>query len=357
MIYVGMDVSCKSFVVYAINERKKVVFKGSLAPSREGLSSLMQRLGEDTKLVVFEAGNQLKWIALWFKRQAGVHLHVVHPNEVKWISQSSGKTDKVDAKKLAELARGDLLPRKVHIVEGHIRELRELISARQTLLSKRVALINTLRALVLQEGKRLPEKFFGREEWHGALEKKKLTRPLLRIVTSFRESIDALKASEDDLTERIVAIEDKRIELLESIPSIGSLSSRVLLSALDEAKRFDDRKAVAKYGALTPTIYQSGTMTHLGHINRNGRHEVRRVLLQCAHTVVRMNSLAARPLTEFYQRVMRKRGKKIAIVAVARKLLTIAYGVLKHRAAYDPAKLLGTEATRPVKVYRLATAR
>ena len=160
MIYVGMDVSSKSFVVHAINERRRVVFKGAVEPSREGLEKLMGRLGKETKLVVFEAGNQLKWIALWFKRRRDVHLHVVHPNEIKWISQSSGKTDKVDAKKLAELARGNLLPRKVHIVEGHVRELRELLSARQTLQSKRVALLNTVRAYVLQEGRRLPEKFF-----------------------------------------------------------------------------------------------------------------------------------------------------------------------------------------------------
>jgi transposase len=357
MIYVGMDISSKSFVVHAINERKKVVFKGAIAPSRAGLSALMQRLGKETKLVVFEAGNQLKWIALWMKRRADVDLHVVHPNEVKWISQSSGKTDKVDARKLAELARGDLLPRKVHIVEGPVRELRELISARQTLQSKRVALINTLRALVLQEGKRLPGKFFGRADWDAALEKKKLSGPLRRIVQSFRASIDALQASEAELTARLVAIEDRRIALLESIPSIGAVSARVLLSAIDEANLFDNKKAVAKYGALTPTIYQSGAVTHLGHINRNGRHEVRRVLLQCAHTVVRMKSHGPRPLQAFYYRVMKRRGKKIAIVAVARKLLTTAYGVLKHRAAYDPAKLLGTEAKRPVQVYRLAVAR
>ncbi len=61
---------------------------------------------------------------------------MVHPNEGKWISTSSGKTDKVDAKKLAELARGDLLPRKVHLVEGEARRLRELISARTQLNAK-----------------------------------------------------------------------------------------------------------------------------------------------------------------------------------------------------------------------------
>jgi len=356
MIYVGMDVSSKSFVVHAINEKKKVVFKGAVEPSREGLGKLMGRLGKETKLVVFEAGNQLKWIALWLKRRTDVHLHVVHPNEIKWISQSSGKTDKVDAKKLAELARGNLLPRKVHIVEGHVRELRELLSARQTLQSKRVALINTIRAYALQEGKRLPEKFFQRGDWYAALERKKPSRALLLIVRSFRASIDALKESEQEMTDRIAAIEDKRLDLLETIPSIGTITSRVLLSAIDEAERFDGKKAVARYGALTPTVYQSGEITHLGHINRNGRHEVRRVLLQCAHTVVRMKSYSAAPLKAFHQRVMRKRGKKIAVVAVARKLLTIAYGVLKHRVAYDPAKLLATEAHRPLKTYRLVTA-
>jgi transposase len=355
MIYVGMDVSSKSFVVHVINERKKVVYRGEIAPSREGLAKLLKALGNESKLVVFEAGNQLKWIALWFKRRQDVHLHVVHPNEVKWISQSGGKTDKVDAKKLAELARGDLLPRKVHIVEGHIRELRELLSARQTLLSKRVSLCNTIRALALQEGRKLPEKFFHRADWEATLEKKKLSGTLRYIIKSYRESIEAVKTSEQQLMDRIAAIEDERVGLLESIPSIGTLSSRVLLSAIDEAGRFDNRKAAAKYGALTPTIYQSGAYTHLGHINRNGRQDVRRVLLQCAHTVVRMKSVAAVPLKEFYHRVMTRRGKKIAIVAVARKLLVTAYAVLKHRTAYDPAKLL-SPTTQGVKTYRLATA-
>jgi transposase len=353
MIFVGMDVSSKDFVVHAINGRKKVVFKGAVEPTRTGLGKLMKKLGPETKLVVFEAGNQLKWIALWLKRRKDVHTHVVHPNEVKWISQSGGKTDKVDARKLATLARGDLLPRKVHIVEGKVRALRELLSARHTLQSKRVALINALRAHVLQEGKKLPVKFFSRDDWYAVLNKARLSTPLKLIVRSFRDSIDALKLCEAELTDEIVAIEDERLELLESIPSIGPLTSRVLLSAIDQADRFDDRKAVANYGALTPTIYQSGNVTQLGRINRDGRQEVRRVLLQCAHTVARMKSADAAPLKAFHERVKARRGKKIAVVALARKLLTTAYGVLKHRAMYDPAKLLAPDNREKVKSYRL----
>ena len=152
MIYVGMDISSKSFVVHAINSQNKIVFKGEIKPTRQGLHRMIKCLGRQTKLVVFEAGNQLKWIALELKKIKGVHVHVVHPNEIKWINQSSAKTDKIDARKLARLARGDILPRQVHIVEGTARQLRELISARHTLQSKRVALINSIRGCLKQEG-------------------------------------------------------------------------------------------------------------------------------------------------------------------------------------------------------------
>jgi transposase len=112
-----------------------------------------------------------------------------------------------------------------------------------------------------------------------------------------------------------------------------------LLGALDEASRFDNKKAAAKYGALTPSIYQSGNVTQMGRICRDGRHEIRRVLLQCAHTVARMKNFESKPLREFFERIHKRRGKKIAVVALARKLLTIAYGVLKTEEYFDPAKL------------------
>jgi transposase len=339
MIYVGMDVSSKSFVVHAVNERKKVVMSKEIPPTREGLRKMAEGLGKERKLVVFEAGNQMKWIAETLKKMEGVEVHVVHPNEVKWINQSSGKTDKIDARKLAELARGDLLPRKVHVVEGSIRELREMVSARDQLLRKRVALINTLRGYVKQEGQKLPAKFFQGELWKDRLKKLPLSKSLKLIIESFQQSIEALRDSEIEITQRILEIEDERIELLESIPGIGKLTSRVLVGAIDDVKRFDGKKALAKYGALTPRIYQSGDVTQLGRINRDGRREVRGMLLQCAHAVGRMKTAGSKPLREFYTKIERRRGKKIAVVALARKLLTTSYGVLRSGRMYDPAKL------------------
>ena len=342
MIYVGMDVDSKQFTIYAINSHKKVVFKGSIEkPSRTKLSAFFKTLANDHKYVVFEAGNQLKWIADTLKKIPDITVHVVHPNEVKWISESSGKTDKIDAKKLAELARADMLPRKVHIVEGETRELREIASARHILQAKRVALINCIRGFCKQEGIRLPEKFFNRDDWRNALGKSKLSKNLKMIIEKMVPAIDALLEAEADLTGEMCQFSDERAELLETIPAIGVITSRVIVGAIDDAKRFDSKKSVAKYGALTPRIYQSGNVIHLGRIAANGRHELRRVLIQCAHTITRMKCLEAKPLREFFERVQKRSGKKKAIVALARKLLTTAFGVLKSGRVYDPKMLEG----------------
>ncbi|GIW54730.1 MAG: IS110 family transposase [Nitrospiraceae bacterium] len=342
MVYVGLDLSSKQIVAYAVNERKRCVYEGTGPASRAGLRAMVQAVGAGPKLVAFEAGSQMKWVADTLKKLTGVQVHVVHPNEVKWITESRGKTDRVDAKKLAELARAGLLPRAVHVVEGVTRELREVASARQQLQRKRVALLNTLRGYVRQEGHRLPAKFFGSPTWRTQLERLPLSAPLKLIIQTFRTSIEALTEAERHLTARLRAIRDPRCALVETIPALGPLSARVVVGALDEVRRFEDQKAVANYGALTPTIYQSGEVRQLGRINRDGRLEVRRVLLQCAHTLVRMKSHGAKPLQQFFARIARRRGKKIALVALARKLLTTAYGVLKSGQPYDPAKLLAT---------------
>lgn len=340
MIYIGMDVSSKSFVVHAINERRKKLFSGEILPTRTGLRKLIKDLGGANKLVAFEAGNQMKWISLFLKKIKGVHLHVVHPNEVKWISQSDGKTDKVDARKLAELACSDMLPQKVHVVEGHVRQLRELLSARMQLQSKRIALINSLRAYMKQEGYRFPEGFFQRLDCFEKIKSLRVSDVQKGIFCSFMESIEMLQSSEWDITERILEIEDVRLGLIESVPGVGKLSSRVLLSAIDRVDRFDNSKSLSNYGALSPRIYQSGDVSHTGRINRDGRHEVRRVLLQCAHTIPRMKTYESKPLRDFFNRIERRRGKKRALVALARKILTTVYGVMKSGEFYNPQALM-----------------
>lgn len=342
MIYVGMDVSSKSFVMHAIDDKKKLIWKGEIESSRRGLRGFRIALQKMKRhvLFVFEAGNQMKWIAETIKKMPDTSLHVVHPNEIKWIAESSGKTDAVDARKMAELARMDALPRKVHVVEGNSRQMRELASAREMLQSKRISIINFIRGICLQEGHKLPVKFFARSDWKEQLKKSKFSVLTKKIIEANMVAIDGLLDAEAEITGELCTIKDEKIDLIESIPAIGKISSRVLIAGIDKVERFDNKKSIARYGALTPRIYQSGNVRQLGRIVSSGRCEIRKVLLQCAHTITRMKAESAAPLKAFYLRVERRSGKKKAIVALSRKLLTTVYGVLKSNRPYDPRMLM-----------------
>jgi transposase len=331
-----MDISSKDFVVHAINEKKKVVFKGSISPSKKGIRDLIAKLGLETKLFVFEAGNQMKWMADYFKK-LGEDIHIVHPNEVKWIAESGGrKTDQIDARKLSELARADMLPRRVYVAQGDARTLRELTTAREMLVRRRVSLISSLRGYLKQENIKLPAKFFQSKDWQENLIQLNLSKACESIVASFMHSIEALKSSEESINTEIMTIKNKDIELLETIPGIGKLTARILFGAIADIERFNGSKALASYGALAPTIYQSGDELRMGPVSRSGRKEMRRSLLQCAHAVARMKAASAKPLLDFFHRVERKRGKKRALIALSRKLLTVVYAVLKGEEPYVP---------------------
>lgn len=336
MIYVGMDISSKEFVIHTVNERKKVVFKGSIPPTKKAIRELIADLGIETKIFVFEAGNQMKWLASYFKK-LDQEIHIVHPNEVKWIAESGGKkTDQVDAKKLAELARADMLPRRVHVADGDARTLRELTAARESLLRKRVSLMNSLRGYLKQEGVRLPAKFFTSNDWQVKLIDMRLSTALEVIVANFMNTIENMVESEKAILHEITQVKNETIERIETIPGIGKLNARVLFGAIAEAERFDNSKCVANYGALSPTIYQSGDDLRMGSITRSGRSEIRRAMLQSAHAIARMKSTGAQPLLEFFRRIESKRGKKRALIALSRKLLTIVYAVWKSEEVYSP---------------------
>jgi hypothetical protein len=110
-----------------------------------------------------------------------------------WITQSNGKKDKADPRKLAELARGNVIPRKVHVAAGVIRELRKLISARNTAMRKRVSLTNCLRRYALQEGGSVDASFLLNPKWPELMLSSKISENLKIIFTTFMPAVDALK--------------------------------------------------------------------------------------------------------------------------------------------------------------------
>lgn len=342
MTYCGLDVAMVSSYMYVSDARGRKVGSGPLETTRESLEKhLKPYVRRGGLAVAVEAGNQTAWIHEVLVG-LGAEVTVVNPTKVKLIAESRRKTDKVDAKILCDLLRMDALPNPVHMPAQPTRELRGLLAARRRLVSARTKLCNVVRGMLRQEGIRLPARALsttkGWKKVSGGSYRHAHLGPVVQAYqSSFEALTDSLKRLDQELARRERA--DERTERLKSLPGVGTIASLTFLAAVDQADRFSSSRKVVSYSGLAPTVRSSGERTEYGSITRQGRSELRGVWVQVAHRVAHDKGVLARPLRRWFLRVSRRRGKKTATVALARKLLTIAYHLVKDDVDYDPGRL------------------
>ena len=305
-----------------------------------GLTDAVERYVERGLRVAVEAGNQTAWI-VDLLRELGAKVHVVHPLKVKLIAESKKKTDRIDAQLLAHLLRVGGLPEPVHVPSHRSRELRGLLAARRQLVRMRTRLLNVVRGLARQQRIELrPRALLTRHGW-GELAAAELSPALREVVTAYQATVAAttaaLAALDRQLTQR--AGRDPRVARLETMPGVGQVSAQTLVAAVDTIERFATAKKLVAYAGLAPSVRASGERVEYGRITKQGRSEIRAVWVQAAHAALAVKGAAAAPLQRWWARVARRRGKKTAIVALARKLLTIAFHLLHDGTTYDVRRL------------------
>jgi transposase len=268
-------------------------------------------------------------------------VHVVHPLKVKWIAESKKKTDRVDAELLAGLLRIDGLPAPVHVPSRQCREVRGLLLARRQLVQARTKLINVVRGLARQQQVTLPARALQRAAGWERLSTQPLSAAVRHIVEAYRATVAAMTAALNVLDEELgtKATADPRIARLESIPGVGRVSAQTLVATVDTIRRFPGAKQLAAYSGLVPSVRASGERIEYGPITKQGRSEIRAVWVQAAHAVLVVKDPIARPLQRWWAQVAKRRGKKTAFVALARKLVTIAFHLLREGTTYDPRRL------------------
>lgn len=340
MHYCGLDVSRKSTHVYIEDAQGRRVRRAVVATTPTELSRAVERYAERGVRVAIEAGNQTAWI-VDLLRELGAKVHVVHPLKVKLIAESKKKTDRIDAQLLAHLLRVGGLPEPVHVPSHRSRELRGLLVARRQLVQMRTKLLNVVRGLARQQRVELrPRALLTRTGW-ADLAAAGLSPALREVVTAYEATVQAasvaLAALDRQLTQR--ARRDPRIARLETMPGVGPISAQTLVGAVDTIERFATAKKLVAYAGLAPSVRASGERVEYGRITKQGRSEIRAVWVQAAHAALAVKGAAAAPLQRWWGRVARRRGKKTAIVALARKLLTIAFHLLHDGTTYDVRRL------------------
>ena len=342
MYYCGLDVALSSSYLYLTDEKGRKQAAGEIPTSYLGLRHRLRPFVKGGLKIALEAGNQTAWIYECLV-ELGAEVMVVNPAKVKLIAESRRKTDKIDAKILCELLRLDGLPEPVHMPGRSARELRGLLVGRRQLVTARTKLGNVVRGLLRQEGIRLPGRYLmtfkgwrellGRQDYRGD--------HLVPILSAYYESFVSLTRSIQALDKQLAEREraDERAGRLQTIPRVGRIASLTFLAAVDEVSRFGSSRKLVSYSGLCPTVRSSGERTEYGSISRAGRSELRAVWVQIAHLVVQDRHRETARLRRWYGRVAGKRGRKTAVVALARKLLTIAYRLLKDGTRYRSSRV------------------
>jgi transposase len=257
---------------------------------------------------------------------------MVHPQRMKAIASARLKNDKVDSETLAHLSRADLLP-EAWMANERTQQARLLTRLRITLGQQRAKAKNQLQAVLHQEGFLKPvADVFGKKGrvWLAGLALSPMGRVVVEVWLRIVDQMDAAIAEQQKALEAMAKV-DVRAKWLQTVPGIGSYSAMVILAEVGEIERFHTKRALASYAGLTPSVRESAGKKKRGGIGHHGSGTLRWILLQVAQVAAR-TSPAARA---WYLRLKKRKPAQVALIALARKLLTAVWALLRHGVCFD----------------------
>jgi transposase len=256
------------------------------------------------------------------------------------------KTDQRDVVALADACWHGTY-RESHRRSAARRQSQVELTVRESLVRTRTRAISTVRALTRAEGLRIPS---GKTEtFLVRLAVVTMTETLAGALKPLRLSIELLNEEIEAADRRIAAVakDDPAIARLMTCPGIGALTATAFVTALDEIKRFRRAGQVTSYLGLVPREYSSGERCRRGRIMRSAQPRVQWMLVQAAWSVWRSKRADAATLRLWAQRLAQRRGKRIAVVALARRLARILFAIWRDEAPYDAARVRAPHVRSP----------
>ena len=327
-VYVGIDVHRKRSQVAVVTEDGTVDINKNVVNGSEPMLRLIGDLPAGTP-VAFEAAFGWGWL-LQLLEDHGFDAHLVHPLRCKAIASARLKNDKVDAAILAQLLRADLLP-EAWIAPPEVRQLRALLRHRASLVRLGTQQRNRIHAVAADHGYDRSASYWtgpGRG-WLAGLDLPAASR---EIITDCLAVIDHLAPAIDRIDSELHqhAKADPRVKALRTLPGVGEFTALVMVAEIGDVTRFPTARKLVAWAGLTPTVRGSDLKVRHGHISKQGSAWLRWVMNQAAQTAKRSPEFAAS-----YAAIAKRRGKKIATIAIARKLLTRAWHLLSEMQAAD----------------------
>jgi transposase len=334
MKYIGIDYHKQYFVATAMDEKGKVISQDKVSTDREAIRHYFKKLGSGETKAVMEAC--YGWEYFYDEVDDLIDdLIMAHPLKTRLIAEARIKTDTIDSETLAHLLRTDLIP-EAYAPSAETRDKKNLLRYRSSLTAIKVRIKNTIHSVLARnhiEDKSftsLSDKFGkkGQAYLRSAQLKGNDTLILNQYLDLLGETETKIATAERHI--RAVCRQDEICRLLTSIPGIGDILAVTIRYEIDNMTRFISSGKLCSYAGLVPSTYSSGNRTYQGRITKQGNKWLRWAMIEAAQRA----PLGDMWLNVFFNRISAKKGRKIARVAVARKLLEIIYLIWTERRPY-----------------------
>jgi transposase len=341
MIIIGVDFH-PEFQQIASMDTDTGEFQEKRLAHREDAETFYHALAGQKVRVGMEASGH----ARWFERlvaELQFELWIGDAAEIRAKRVRKQKTDRQDAQLILRLLLEDRFP-QIWVPSWENRDLRQLLWHRHRMVQARTRIMNQLQAVALNEGLRCKKRLW-RERGRQQLESFRLAPWASRRREDLLKLLDGLNPRIAELTQAIEQEVEKcpAAQRLRTHPGVGALTALAFVLILGRADRFQCAKQIASYLGLVPLEDSSGNRRRLGHITKQGSSMLRFLLVEAAQVTVR----SVPEWRSQYVHLTMRRGRKIAKVAMARKLAVRMYWMMRQEWDYGKLTKFGSHAGKP----------
>jgi transposase len=328
---IGLDLHKRESQLCMIDSQGEITEK-RIVTTRERFTAVL--LGRDRCRILLEASTESEWVARHLE-SLGHEVIVADPGFAPMYATRSKKvkTDKRDARTLAEACILGAY-RVTHRVSAEQRQVRNELAVRDSLVRTRTRYVALIKAAVRREGLRLSQGDAERTASKlGAIE---LREEVLRELAPILALLSPLNREIETADRRIEQLgkEDPVVRRLMTAPGVGPVTALAFVAALDEVTRFPGAHQVEAYLGLVPSEYSSGERQHRGRITKRGNARMRSLMVEAGWRIMRSRRSECTALRIWASQIALRRGKGIAVVALARRLSGILYAMWRDGNEY-----------------------
>lgn len=357
----GIDVHRDLLVATILSDSSKQTKR--FVNCTDGIHAIKLWLKEGACNRVVMESSGIYWVPLYLALEES-NFKAILANALQVKGIPGRKTDQSDSEWLAHLLRSDLV-KPSYVPEKRVRELRELTRLRVKLVGTRTSYKNrchkVLNRVNIRLGSKLSDVFgkAGLEVLNGLMDGKSVDailkdtnnktlkkkadeiQAVVRGILSqsdifiLKECVDIIKQVDEKIV-RVdgqieMLVDERSIDIVSSVPGVGRKAAAVIMAEIGDVSRFATGKQIASAAGLAPSVYQSAGKCFTGGITKQGSKWLRRIMVEVAHSAVQARDSVLR---DFYLRVKDRHGSKVAVVALARKMLTIIHHLLVNDERY-----------------------